>query len=240
MSRILLVEDDALIAAVARTVLSRGGWEIRHSADGESGLRVALEWNPTLILLDVDLPGMNGFAVCSAVRASARGDEALIVMVTANDDLRSKLTGFQCGADDYLVKPLDPQELFTRVTKLLGAREAQERIIKQRRRDAMNEIVATICHELNQPLTGALGYLELALADPGMTPTIEDGLGDCRRELLRVINIVRRLKRVEDRVVPYLGDVTMIDLPDAPGTSRDANGSEEPETDFHELDEFDK
>jgi CheY-like chemotaxis protein len=176
--------------------------------------------------------------VCTQVRASEHGDEPLIVMVTANDDVPSKLKGFQCGADDYLVKPLDPQELLTRVGKLLGAREAQARTIKQRRQDAMNQIVATICHELNSPLTGALGYLELGLSDKQITSEIAAHLGNCRHELLRVINIIRRLKKVEDRVVPYLGDVTMIDLPDA-GPSAPAPATAGEVDDLAELDDLD-
>lgn len=203
-----------------RTILSRGAWEVRHAATGEDAVAVAADWTPSLILLDVDLPGMNGFQVCSTVRATEQGDTPLIVMVTANDDVRSKLSGFQAGADDYLVKPVDPQELFTRVTKLMGVREAQARAIAQRRRDAMNEIVATICHELNSPLTGALGYLEMAMADAGTPASVGAWLEDCRRETLKVISIVQRLKQVEDRVVPYIGDVTMISLPEEPVARR--------------------
>lgn len=220
MSRILLVEDDPLIATVLRAILSRGTWEVRHAATGEDAVAVAAAWNPSLILLDVDLPGMNGFEVCATVRATEQGDTPLIVMVTANDDVRSKLTGFQAGADDYLVKPVDPQELFTRVTKLMGAREAQARAIAQRRREAMNEIVATICHELNSPLTGALGYLEMAMADAKTPRSVAALLEDCRRETLKVISIVQRLKKVEDRVVPYIGNVTMISLPEDPAAQK--------------------
>lgn len=196
-----------------RTVLSRGGWEIRHSVDGQDAVQVAAEWNPALILLDVELPGMNGFDVCSTVRATEQGETPLIVMVTASDDLPSKLMGFQVGADDYLIKPVDPQELFTRVTKLLGVREAQARTIKQRRRDAMNELIATICHEVNNPLTAVIGYLDMIVDDKELPPKLRRVLDGCRLDVLRVMDVVQRLKKVEDRVVPYIGDVTMIDLP---------------------------
>jgi CheY-like chemotaxis protein len=234
LSRILLVEDDPLVATVMRVVLTRGGWDIRHAPTGEDALAMAPEWNPALILLDVDLPGINGFDVCRSVREAERGDAPLIVMVTSNDDVQSKLRGFRSGADDYLVKPLDHQELFTRVTKLLGDREAQAAAIAQRRRDAMNEIVATICHELNSPLTGALGYLELALSEAAADSPSADWLTDCRRELMKVIAVVQRLKQIEDRVVPYLGEVTMIELPkEQPNVELQAPARE------HELQELD-
>ncbi|MEQ1574542.1 MAG: histidine kinase dimerization/phospho-acceptor domain-containing protein, partial [Vicinamibacterales bacterium] len=141
----------------------------------------------------------------------------LIVMVTANDDISSKLLGFSVGADDYLIKPIDPQELFTRVTILMGAREAHAREIKQRRRDAIHEIVTTICHELNSPLTAALGYLELVINEPELAPQHRADLGDCRVALDRMIEIIERLRTVDDRVVPYVGETRMIDLSEGEG-----------------------
>lgn len=231
-----------MIATIMRAVLSRGGWEIRHAPTGEDGMAIAAEWSPSLILLDVDLPGINGFGVCSAVRSQDQGDKPLIVMVTANNDVPSKLMGFQVGADDYLVKPVDSEELFTRVTKLLDVREAQVRAIQQRRRDALNEIVATICHELNNPLTSVLGYLEMALQHDDAPKAMSDALSDCRKDLQRVIDVVERLRRVEDRVVPYIGETTMIALSDPPTdvvpVPPRAEPSSDPDADLKELDEF--
>ena len=207
-----------------RAVLAKGGWDIRHTADGRDAVRLAVEWEPALILLDVGLPGMDGFQVCSAVRASETGDAPLIVMVTSNDDLSSKLRGFAEGADDYLVKPIDPQELFTRVSRLMGARAARAREIAQRRRDAIHEIVTTICHELNSPLTAALGYLELAIKEPELLPQHREDLGSCRVALDRMIDIIERLRKVDDHVVPYVGDLRMIDLPQGAGGGGQGEG----------------
>jgi CheY-like chemotaxis protein len=231
-----------MIATVMRTILARGEWEVRHSVTGEDAVEVAAAWSPTLILLDVDLPGINGFTVCSTVRAQDHGDKPLIVMVTANNDVPSKLMGFQVGADDYLVKPVDPAELLTRVTKLLDVREAQVRAIQQRRRDALNEIVATICHELNNPLTSVLGYLEMALQHHDAPAAMSEALADCRKDLLRVIDVVERLRRVEDRVVPYIGETTMIALDDEPTDvvplPKAVAPVSDPDTDLTELDDF--
>ena len=230
-----------MIATIMRTVLARGGWEVRHTLTGEEAIEVARDWTPLLILLDVDLPGINGFGVCSAVRAQESGDKPLIVMVTANNDVPSKLMGFQVGADDYLVKPVDPQELLTRVTKLLDVREAQQRAIQQRRRDALNEIVATICHELNNPLTAVLGYLEMAIDQEGAPEALTGALSECKKDLMRVIDVVERLRRVEDRVVPYIGETTMIQLADEPERIKATPSPEpasDPEADLKELERF--
>lgn len=213
MNRILIVEDDPLVTAVVRSALSRGDWEVRHCGDGKDAVAVAAEWLPDLLLLDVALPGMSGFDVCSAVRSADHGEEPLIVIVTAHDELSSKLTGFAVGADDYLVKPINPQELFTRVTKLLASRDAHARTIEQRRRDAIREVATTICHQVNSPLTVVVGYVDLLLHRSDLPAPVTEELVACRNELLRIVEILERLRVVEDRVVPYLGDATMIDLP---------------------------
>jgi DNA-binding response OmpR family regulator len=152
------------------------------------------------------------------VRASEHGEEPLVVIVTAHDELSSKLTGFSVGADDYLVKPINPQELFTRVTKLLASRDAHARTVEQRRRDAIREVATTICHQVNSPLTVAVGYLDLLIHRRDLSTQVQGDLGECRAELLRIVEILERLRVVEDRVVPYLGDAKMIDLPPAKKT----------------------
>lgn len=216
MNRILLVEDDPFVTRIARAALSRGGWDIRHCADGLDAVRVASEWSPTLILLDVELPGLDGFEVCASVRASAQGEGPIVVMVTSNDDLASKLMGFAVGADDYLVKPVQAQELFSRVSRLMTSRDVYVRTIEQRRLDAIREIVTTICHRVNSPLAVVAGYVELLGNRSDLPGDAVEQLDACRGELQRITEILERLKAVDDKVVPYVGDARMIDLPDPP------------------------
>jgi len=132
-------------------------------------------------------------------------------MLTARDDLRSKLRAFDAGADDYLVKPIDLAELRTRAMRMLGARDVQQQIIKQRRRDAIREIVTSICHELNNSLTVAIGSLDLVPTETLPAPVV-DRIESCQGALLRMADTIDRLRVAEDRVVPYLGSDGMIDL----------------------------
>jgi signal transduction histidine kinase len=94
---------------------------------------------------------------------------------------------------------------------MLGSREAQQQLVKQRRRDAIREIVTSICHELNNSLTVALGHLELVPTDTFGSEDVEH-VAICQGALLDMARTIERLRVAEDRVVPYMGDHGMIDL----------------------------
>jgi DNA-binding response OmpR family regulator len=122
--RILIVEDEVVIADAVKAVLAADGHAVDIAGDG----RHALEWADTytydLVILDVILPGLDGFAVCSALRmASFTG---AILMLTALDDVQDRVTGLDRGADDYLAKPFSMDELRARV-RALGRRRLEDR-----------------------------------------------------------------------------------------------------------------
>ena len=100
---------------------------------------------------------------------------------------------------------------------MLGTREAQQQIIKQRRRDAIREIVTAICHELNNALTVALGHLELVPTEALAASDVEH-VEICQGALLEMARTIERLRLAEDRVVPYMGAHGMIDLRGEPGS----------------------
>jgi two-component system response regulator MprA len=116
-ARVLVVEDDARVAAALRRSLEYAGYPVTVAADGPSGLASAIRDAPDLVVLDVNLPGLDGFGVCRALRAS--GGTALVLMLTARDATADRVDGLDAGADDYLVKPFAPEELLARVRALL-------------------------------------------------------------------------------------------------------------------------
>jgi two-component system, OmpR family, alkaline phosphatase synthesis response regulator PhoP len=116
-SRILLVEDEAGVALVVSDLLRAEGHTVETAPDGKSGLRQAMEAKFDLLILDVMLPGLNGFDLCHAIRE--RGFDGAILMLTAKGQIPDRVHGLRTGADDYLVKPFDPDELLARVAALL-------------------------------------------------------------------------------------------------------------------------
>ena len=114
--RILTVEDDERIRTAVSLALEEEGWEVEETANGEDAL-VAFARDPSdVVLIDIMLPGIDGFEVCRRIR---RLGDVPIVMVTARSDSHDVVAGLEAGADDYLRKPFDPKELSARVRALL-------------------------------------------------------------------------------------------------------------------------
>ena len=123
LKRILIVEDDADIAAIERDYLELGGYAVTIAPDGTTGLDAALHQPFDLILLDVMLPGIDGFAICKQVRAEK---DIPILMVTARGEDVDKIRGLGFGADDYIVKPFSPREVMLRVAAILKRTKPSE------------------------------------------------------------------------------------------------------------------
>lgn len=115
--RILVVEDDAIIANTVRRSLERERFSVQVASDGLSGLRLAKERNYGVIILDVMLPGQDGWALCAALRA--RRNITPVLMLTARDSIQDRVRSLETGADDYLAKPFDTREMVARVRSLL-------------------------------------------------------------------------------------------------------------------------
>jgi DNA-binding response OmpR family regulator len=125
MERVLVIEDELPMRTALEDVLAGEGYRVLTAADGESGLKRALEEKPDLILLDVMMPRLDGYAVCAELRRLSR--PAPILMLTAKGQVEDRVTGLDAGADDYLVKPFSTQELLARARALLRRARRQGR-----------------------------------------------------------------------------------------------------------------
>ena len=110
---VLIVEDEQNIVDILSFNLTREGYDTLEAYDGPAGLQLALEQDPDLVLLDLMLPGMNGFDVCRQIRE--RGSSVPIIMLTAREEEADKVLGLELGADDYITKPFSMRELLARV-----------------------------------------------------------------------------------------------------------------------------
>ena len=112
----LIVEDDKAVLQLIRLYLAQAGYRILEAQDGVAGLRMALEESPDIVLLDLNMAGMDGIEVCKNVRSES---DVPIIMVTARVEEGDRLTGLDLGADDYVSKPFSPRELVARVNAVL-------------------------------------------------------------------------------------------------------------------------
>ena len=113
---VLVVDDEANIIALAKMYLEKEGYQVDTALDGAEALRKVEQCRPELIVLDLMLPGVDGWEVCRRVRANS---DTPIIMLTARDDDVDKIVGLELGADDYMTKPFNPRELVARVKAVL-------------------------------------------------------------------------------------------------------------------------
>ncbi|MFV0680789.1 response regulator [Ottowia sp.] len=118
--RLLMIEDDARLAAMVKEYLVQSGYDVTHAADGQSGLTAVQDKPFDLIVLDLMLPDMDGLEICRRIRALP-GDTARVpvLMLTAKGDAMDRIIGLELGADDYLPKPFEPRELLARIRAVL-------------------------------------------------------------------------------------------------------------------------
>jgi DNA-binding response OmpR family regulator len=115
-SRILVVDDDVITRDLLRAVLERAGHEVREAPDGRTGLRAVYAVSPDLVILNVEMPGLDGWTTLERIRDLG---DVPVLMLTARETELERLRGLQEGADDYIVKPFGHQEIVARVQALL-------------------------------------------------------------------------------------------------------------------------
>lgn len=233
--RILLVEDDALQAAVVTDLLALHGYAVSTKRTLTEAREVVRDTPPDLLLLDRILPDGDGAALCRELKAHEATRGLQIILLTARDRVEDRVEGLLGGADDYIPKPFHPEELLARVhgcLRTLGLQrelkhkaeelaqknqelvETQARLIRAERLAAIGEIGLTIRHEINNPLGTVLGHAELLLAQAeALAPEVRQKLAAINRASLRIRDVVKRLEVIrDDRTVEYLPGVSMIDL----------------------------
>jgi len=124
-STILVIEDDADIVELLQYNLERDGFSVITATDGETGVQEASQRHPSLVLLDIMLPGQDGLDVCRLLKQSPATSSIPIIMLTAKDEEEDIVVGLRMGADDYVTKPFRPRELLARVRAVLRRGESR-------------------------------------------------------------------------------------------------------------------
>ena len=119
MARILVIDDDPAISELVAVNLEMAGYDVSQAEDGIKGQALALQLQPDLIMLDLMLPRVDGFTICQRLRRDERTAEIPVLMLTALSQTQDKVEGFNAGADDYLTKPFEVEEMLARVRALL-------------------------------------------------------------------------------------------------------------------------
>jgi two-component system sensor histidine kinase/response regulator len=226
--RILVVDDNADNRALAQATLEDEDCEVLTASNGEDGIRAFEATHPDCILLDVRMPGTDGFAVCARIRMLPGGKETPIVFLTALRDVDTFDQALRAGADDFLTKPVRPTELVVRVQAALKLRrmtaELREHyeLVRRQRDDLMRlqlqkeRLTSFVVHDLKNPVTSMDLHAQLLLRGTGLTAQLRESAQHIRseaRSLLRLLlNLLDISKSEEGRLVLRPSEVKLEQL----------------------------
>ncbi|KQX01984.1 hypothetical protein ASC94_05270 [Massilia sp. Root418] len=231
---ILVVEDTPASLQLLSKLLTDAGYRVREAPNGELALWSAQAQAPELVLLDIRMPGIDGYEVCSRLKQMPGLDEVPVIFLSAHSDTDDKLRGFRVGGVDFISKPFQFEEVNARVMAHLKIRRLQQQLaahndqLQRESRQRLAEIAhmnrnasatvycAALVHELNQPLAAIMSNAEAAELFLKMTPPalgdVEEILGDIRRDDRRASELIQRMRELLKKSDPV---AQRLDLNDA-------------------------
>ncbi len=204
-SKVLMVDDTPANIDVLRKVLINEGYQLFFANNGEKAIKIANQALPDLILLDVMMPGINGFEVCRNLKQNDVTRDIPIIFLTAKNQPEDVKEGFEIGAADYIYKPFRHEEVCVRVrnhlqTCVLMRQMEEARIAANVANQSKSVFLANMSHELRTPLNGILGYTQIFQFDELLNNEQKQGIEvihQCGQYLLTLINDILDLSRIE-------------------------------------------
>jgi two-component system, sensor histidine kinase and response regulator len=230
-AKILVVDDNAANRDVARETLEDEGYDVVLATNGEEALAAFEQERPDCILLDVRMPGLDGFGVCGRVRSLPYGADVPVVFLTALRDIDTFEHAIRAGGDDFVTKPVRPAELALRVEAALKLRRMSAELrdnydlVRRQRDDLMRltlqkeRLTAFVVHDLKNPVNSMDLHAQVLLSNKALPADAKDSVQHIRSEaraLLRlVLNLLDISKSEEGRLSPVLGRVDVGELMEA-------------------------
>jgi DNA-binding response OmpR family regulator len=223
--RSLIADDDAMARALMSAVLANLDHECVATDNGQRAWELFQESPVPLVILDLDMPGLDGLEVCRRIRQHESGAAVFIVISTERDAPEDLASVLEAGADDYVTKPSSPENLRARleiakqrIAHDRARRDAEAELARSRWLAGIGETTSALEHEINNPLSALIGHAELLLMDSSLSKEQEDQVRVVHEEASRIAQVVRRLARLKNpQSVEYLAGARMIDLSPGPG-----------------------
>jgi signal transduction histidine kinase len=224
--RILVVDDNESNRSLARSALEDEGYAVTVAAGGAEGIESYLTQPPACVLLDVRMPGVDGFEVCERIRALPNGSETPVVFLTALRDVDTFDRALRAGGDDFLTKPIRPTELLVRVQSALKLRRMRAELrqhydlLKHQRDDLLRlqlqkeRLTAFVVHDLKNPVNAMDLHAQVLLRDKSLSASAHESVTHIRTEARRLTSMIMNLldlaKADEGQLSPKRSE---IDLP---------------------------
>lgn len=206
--KILVVEDEKDTRFILEKLLTRNNYEVVTAVNGEDALEILKTFLPKVILADWTMPVLDGLALCNILKGDEKYKGIYFIILTARSSLKDRIMGLDIGADDFLVKPVENQELLARIRSGVRIYNLQNELRKAEHNKAVIEMACTIGHKINNPLSSLVLSLK----------TIENELNEEEKvklsEELKTINeSVDRINKFVQQLI-YLQNPQLIDYVD--------------------------
>jgi DNA-binding response OmpR family regulator len=218
--RVLFADDDIIARTLMAAVLADLDHDVSMEEDGEAAWE-AFQRDPTpLVVLDINMPGLDGLEVCRRIRQHEAGRDVFVLIVTARDGRDDLTRVLEAGADDYVTKPTSPENLRARleiakrrIAQDMVRRTAEAELARSRWLAGIGETTIALEHEINNPLSALLGHAELMMMDEGLNEEQQEQLRIIQEQAARIAQVVRRLAKLKNpQSVEYLAGALMLDL----------------------------
>jgi response regulator RpfG family c-di-GMP phosphodiesterase len=210
---ILIIEDSIdLVELLKRRFESEHN--LYYTQDGSEGIRLSKELKPDIVLLDVNLPSVNGFEVLKEIRAADSAREIVVLMITGLSDPDNIVKALSMGADDYIIKPFNLMELSARIKSHLTIKHLQKQVVGVERLNILREVAVSFNHEINNPLMSISTFASFLKRDTkGLSEEARMSVDGILDEVGRIAGIVKKLSAATRAAsIEYGPGINMIDF----------------------------
>ncbi|MGE5680004.1 MAG: response regulator [Bacillota bacterium] len=211
--RVLIVEDEEDTRFILERLLSKNDYEVKTAKNGSEALEIVEQYQPKVIIADWTMPVMDGLELCNIIKKEEKTKLIYFILLTARASLKDRVMGLDIGADDFLVKPVENQELLARIRSGIRIHNLQNELKSIEHNKALVEMACTIGHQINNPLSSLIISLK----------TLQEELGEAKAKKLdedfyiinesieRIKKFVQALVNLENpEIVNYTSDSKMI------------------------------
>ncbi len=216
--KILIVEDEPDTAYILGLLLKKNNFDIKIAQNGNEALEVLKEFVPQVILADWNMPVMNGIELCEKVKENEKYRLIYYIILTARSTLQDRVKGLDVGADDFLLKPIENQELLARIRTGMRIHNLQNELHKIAHSKALIEMATTIGHKINNPLSSLLLSIENIkneLKDKNFEKEFIDDFKIMTESIKKIQSLANDLKHLEQpELIEYSDKKNMLNLRD--------------------------
>ncbi len=212
--RILVADDDPVSLGFIESILRKWDFEVTTVPDGDEAFHILeQESSPPLAILDWMMPKMTGIDICRKVRTLVRGREKYLILLTSLSGKNNVIEGLNAGANDYINKPFDKDELRARLSVAERVINLQNELVEREKMQGALEMAGAVCHEFNQPLQAISGYTELLQLESTENDGSAEMLKEIKKSVDRMGDLTKKLQSITRYMtMSYVGKTSIVDI----------------------------